>query len=343
MRNETHPLDQWNALQESLKQSRAHSTALMELCEHALALLPDVVPRLPDVPRSLPCRDLLIQALAARDEFEQARHVVERAADAGAYQHERKQAALDRIDEMEKARDAVHAAVEQHPGLSSRQAALEALRSSDAKAAEWYIQHSRTIRRLPGSAGYALSFPTAAGSRTLNAAVVDVETTGMSKAADEVVEIGVMLCRVDEASGEITEILEEVNNLHQPSFPIPPGVIKVHGIRDRDVAGKEMDAPRLRRLFAETDVLIAHNASFDRGFVQKYFPETGRMTWRCSVKNVAWKQYGFPTKKLLDLCRRHGITDSQNHRALDDVKLTVRLLQEQNPEGEYYMKELLPY
>ncbi|MGY4690707.1 exonuclease domain-containing protein [Salibacterium sp. K-3] len=341
MNTESQALEQWSAVQESLQHARAHSTPLMELCEEGMALLPDVLPRFPETPRSIACRDLLIQAMAARDDFERARRVVERAAEAGAYRPERKQAALHRIDEMEKACDAVHTAVEQNPGLSSLEAAEEAARFSDAGAVDWYIRHSRTIRKIPGVSGYTLSFPSSSGSRTVKAAVVDVETTGMSKSSDEIVEIGVILCRVDEQTGEIVEVLEEVNNLHEPSFSIPPGVIKVHGIRDHDVAGKEMDRTRVRRLFAETDMLIAHNASFDRGFVQKYFPETGRMTWRCSVKNIAWKQYGFPTKKLLDLCRRHGLSNSQNHRALDDVKLTVRLLQEQNPEGEYYLKELL--
>ncbi|SFM02052.1 exonuclease domain-containing protein [Salibacterium qingdaonense] len=343
MTRESHPFEAWTAVQEELKQARAHSSRLMAWCEEGMALLPDVLPHFTEPPRAIACRDLLIQALAARDEFDRARLVIERAAESGAYRPERKQAALERVDEMEKAAGAVHACIRDHPGLSGKDAYDKASWFSDAGAVQWYIQHSRTIRRMPGSAGYTLSEPSSSGNRTVKAAVVDVETTGMSKSSDEIVEIGVMLCRVDEQTGEIVEVLEEVNNLHEPSFPIPPGVIKVHGIRDRDVAGKEMDRPRLRRLFAETDVLIAHNASFDRGFVQKYFPETGGMTWRCSVKNVAWKEYGFPTKKLLDLCQRHSITDSQNHRALDDVKLTVRLLQQQNPEGEYYMKELLPY
>ncbi|MFB4165111.1 exonuclease domain-containing protein [Alteribacillus sp. JSM 102045] len=136
-------------------------------------------------------------------------------------------------------------------------------------------------------------------------------------------------------------VIGEINNLNEPSFPIPTSVSRIHGITDSDVAGKRLDYEKFDRIFAETDIIIAHNASFDSSFIQRYFPAPKDIPWHCSVKDIAWKSYGFPTRKLLDLCRYHRITNHQTHRALDDVKLTVQLLQQRNPAGNYYVKELL--
>ncbi|MFZ4453210.1 exonuclease domain-containing protein [Salibacterium aidingense] len=335
-------VDEFTSIHNTIKKHRRYSSELIALCEQGMELLPDVLPHFTEQPRSIFCRETLIQAYAARDCFPQARDVVKRADQAGAYLPNRKAAVLARIDAMEQAKEALHACIRSHPGLLENEAAAALQKECDETALRWYTANSHTLRKLPESSGYSLWFPASVPEeRQIKAAVLDVETTGMSRARDEIVEIGVMLCRVDQQNGEITGILEEVDQLHEPSFPIPPAVSRIHGIRDKDVAGRQIDFPRLERLFHETDVVIAHNASFDRSFVQRYFPAAAAMKWRCSVQGISWKRYGFPTRKLLDLCRRHQLTQHQSHRALDDVKLTVQLLQQQSPAGEYYMKELL--
>ncbi|WP_185819571.1 exonuclease domain-containing protein [Salibacterium salarium] len=334
-------LNDFSALNHEIMKNRENLNKAISLSEQGMENLSAALDAYGEAPRSIPCRDILIQTYARLDRFDEARDVAERAENAGSYRPGRKQAVLARIDALEQASDRLHACVYDNPGLREDQA-MALLTDCDQKALEWYITHTTTIKKQPAQHTYRLRLPFHDETRnSIKAAVVDVETTGMSHTKDEIVEIGVMLCNVDSDSGELLEVLKEENELNQPSFPIPPFVSRIHGITDKEVDGKIMDYSKLEQLFQEADLLIAHNAPFDRGFIQRYFPSTKRMIWHCSIKGINWKQYGFPTRKLLDLCRYHNITEHQNHRALDDVKLTVQLLQQQTPTGDYYLKELL--
>ncbi|SDI98581.1 exonuclease domain-containing protein [Alteribacillus bidgolensis] len=314
----------------------------IELCKRGMDQLSEVFYQIENIPRSIPCRDALIQFYAMMDQFKKARTVVENAFAAGAYHPTTKAAVLKRIDEMEKARNRLVLCISENPGIEENQ--VEKRLKCDKKALKWYLANSTLIKKNTYKNTYALWLSeeiTLEIDRGIKAAIVDVETTGLSKVKDEIVEIGVMFCRFDTISGEIMEIIEEINELNEPSFPIPAAVTRIHGITDKKVDGKRINKKKLDQIFAEADIIIAHNASFDSGFIQRYFPASKVVPWHCSVNDIHWKSYGFSTRKLLDLCRHHRITQHQTHRALDDVKLTVELLQQRNPAGEYYLKELL--
>ncbi|WP_240375995.1 exonuclease domain-containing protein [Bacillus piscicola] len=317
---------------------------VVELCEKGMKELPAVISRFQDdVPRFIPCRDVLIQSFAMLDQFKKARDVVLRAYQAGAYTAAQNQAVLTRIDEMERAHNCLMACVADNPGIS-KDLVQQRLRC-EPKALTWYIHNSQTIRRETDFTGVERLWLAHEQDANLyqgkKVAIVDVETTGLSKTRDEIVEIGALLVRVHEKSGAVMEVMEEANELNEPTFSIPERVSRIHGIRDHDVRGKSLDRPRFERIFSESDLITAHNAGFDSSFIQRYFPRTKQIPWHCSVRGIDWKQYGFQTRKLLDLCRWHRISDEQNHRALDDVKLTLALLQKKNPKGDYYLKELL--
>ncbi|MFB5661091.1 exonuclease domain-containing protein [Alteribacillus sp. HJP-4] len=328
--------DDFHRIQEEIENfelsisSKIDVQRIISLSEIVLNELPEYLQQCNTEPKSIPFRHLLIQAYASIDEFEKAREATEKFYEAGAYHKELKSAVLKRIDEMQRASIRLHTYAERESEINYERI-IQQLGNLDTKALQWYVDNSLT---LPGT-----------GVNTINAAFVDVETTGMSPDKDEIVEIGVMLCRVHKSSGKILEVLEEANELNEPSFSIPANVIRVHGITDEDVAGKKMDTAKFDQLFSSADLIIAHNVSFDRGFIERCFPSTKTTPWHCSVQGVRWKSYGFPTRKLLYLCKAHKIAQSQNHRALDDVKLTVELLQRKNPAGEYYLKELIkkPY
>ena len=314
---------------------------IIKLCKRGMEQLREDSNEITEIPRFLPCRDILIQSYAMLDQFDNARVTADEAYKAGTYHINVYQAVLKRIDEMEKVHYHMFACLQEDPGLPVDE--VRERLQCDKKALEWYITNSKNIRKewKEDSLFLHLSSEEHSVDPEMKAALVDVETTGLSKVKDEIVEIGVMFVRINRRNGELMEVIEELNELNEPSFPIPERVSNIHGIRDEDVKGKQITYKRFEKVFAQSDLIIAHNAGFDSGFIQRYFPSTQFKPWHCSVRGIQWKQYGFKTRKLVDLCRYHRITNHQTHRALDDVKLTLALLQKKNPWGDYYLKELL--
>ncbi len=176
----------------------------------------------------------------------------------------------------------------------------------------------------------------------LRAAVIDVETTGLSPQTDEVVELAIVLFSFDPLTGRVVEELEAYSGLRDPGRPIPQDATAQHGIRDKDVRGQRLDEERIRTLLRRAHYLIAHNAPFDRGFVERLFPETKRMQWLCSMEGIAWRRKGFLSKGLQSLLAAHKIAPGSAHRALDDARATMRLLATEKTGGGTYLQELLP-
>lgn len=176
----------------------------------------------------------------------------------------------------------------------------------------------------------------------LRAAVIDVETTGLSTQTDEVVELAIVLFSFDPFTGRVVEELEAYSGLRDPGRPIPPGATAQHGIRDEDVRGQRLDEERIRAILRRAHYLIAHNAPFDKGFVGRLFPETRQMQWLCSMEGIAWRRKGFLSKGLQSLLAAHKIAPGSAHHALDDARATLRLLATEKPGGGTYLQELLP-
>lgn len=175
----------------------------------------------------------------------------------------------------------------------------------------------------------------------LKASVIDVETTGLSPRTDVTIELGIVLFEFDAFSGEVLAILEEYSGLRDPGRPIPPDSTRTHGITDADVRGRSLDTDAVRRLLRGSAMLIAHNARFDRGFVEPLFPETARLPWMCSMDGIPWRSKGFSSKGLQELLAAHGIAADAAHRALDDARNTLKLLSHAGASGRPYLAELL--
>lgn len=192
------------------------------------------------------------------------------------------------------------------------------------EVAVWNVPHVRQVEPDCAVAGF-----------------IDVETTGLSPRFDQVVEFALVLFSFRMETGEITGTVDEYVALRDPGRPIPPGAMAVHGIRDADVRGRELDPRRIRSLMDQAEFLVAHNAGFDRSFVAPMFREAREKPWYCSMNHVPWRQLGFRSRGLQSLLRDHGIRVERAHRGGDDVKATLRLLGLTDPGGTYYFKYLV--
>jgi len=175
--------------------------------------------------------------------------------------------------------------------------------------------------------------------------ILDVETTGLGPTKDEVIELALKLFSYRTDSGEIIDILEEDVFLREPlsttALSNYENAYRVHGIPFELVKGKSFYDVKIKSYFHRADAVFAHNASFDRSFLYHMYPEVNDLMWYCTMRNVPWKNYGFPNGKLLTLLQAHNITNHQTHRALDDITYLMDLLKKTSPKGNLYLQEVL--
>jgi DNA polymerase-3 subunit epsilon len=155
--------------------------------------------------------------------------------------------------------------------------------------------------------------------------VVDLETTGVGRGA-RIVEIGAV--RI-----ECLELVATFERLVDPGVPLPPLITSLTGIRQRDVAGAGPVGPALRDLLrlAEGCVLVAHNARFDVGFLQRALAAIdGRRLELPVLDTVALARRLLAGRGLR--CDLHSLADRFSlptrpvHRALPDARATGELL-----------------
>jgi DNA polymerase III subunit epsilon len=180
-----------------------------------------------------------------------------------------------------------------------------------------------------------------AGSAVGLACFLDVETTGLSSSYDEIVELALCLFEFTRDTGEITNIVDQYVGLREPDRQISRGAGMVHGLSMDDVRGKCLDTGRVETMLEKAEFLIAHNASFDRGFMIRMFQACSGKQWLCSMNGINWKGKGFTSRGLQNLLRDHGIKVKRSHRARDDVRATIKLLSQRDSSGKSYFFELL--
>ena len=153
--------------------------------------------------------------------------------------------------------------------------------------------------------------------------VFDLETTGFSPIKDKIIEIGA----VKVERGKITERFSTFVN---PKVPIPFQITQLTSITDQMV----MDAPDIETVlpkflaFVGDAVLVAHNASFDVGFIEQNCRYQDIIPDFTSVDTVAMARILLPTLskfKLNVVANALHISLENHHRAVDDAGATAEI------------------
>lgn len=181
----------------------------------------------------------------------------------------------------------------------------------------------RVLRRLPRHEELWFS-PVANGGAGTTIAIVDVETTGLDPDRDAMIELAVVLMRIDGA-GDLLDLTPPVSMLEEPPHAIPPEVEALTGITDAMVAGRRFRSAPLRRLLRCADVLVSHHAAFDRAFLTQRFPWV-RQPWACTLNDLAWSRFGLEGRALGHLLASAGHFPAQGHRAGADTWALACLL-----------------
>jgi DNA polymerase-3 subunit epsilon len=153
---------------------------------------------------------------------------------------------------------------------------------------------------------------------------VDVETTGLDAARDEIIELAMTPFTYD-SSGQVLEVHEPFHSYRQPSDPIDPEITALTGISDEMVAGAVIDPEAVASFAAPAAVVIAHNAGFDRRFLERICKTFTTKPWACSMSQVDWRGEGFEGTKLAYLASHAGFFYDR-HRAVNDCLAAIELL-----------------
>ena len=205
----------------------------------------------------------------------------------------------------------------------------------DSQAAEMALSLAlhpdyRILRRLQPKQVFADSPD---GRRLLKGIVLDTETTGLNTSLCKVIELGMILFEFDPETGQLHRVLKVFDELEDPGVPIPPETTAVHHITDDMVRGKRINDHEVQSMLAETSVVIAHNAPFDRPFVEQRWPAFENKHWACSIKDIDWKAEGLGSAKLEYLLQTQGYFYDA-HRAEMDCWALLELLNMVLPQSQ---------
>jgi DNA polymerase-3 subunit epsilon len=158
----------------------------------------------------------------------------------------------------------------------------------------------------------------------LRGVILDTETTGLDHRTHEIIEIGLIAFSFNDR-GEIGEVTGLYGGLQQPSIPIPADITRITGITDALVAGKSIDLAEVERLVAPADLVIAHNAGFDRPFCERFSGLFDGKAWACSNAEIDWTVRGYEGTKLGYLVGQSGYFHD-GHRAVEDCFALLEVL-----------------
>lgn len=151
--------------------------------------------------------------------------------------------------------------------------------------------------------------------------VLDVETTGLDRRRDRIIEIAWLKVQND-------IVVDHYVTLVNPERPISPSASCVNGICDCDVA----NAPKYEDIREKVKselvgaTVVGHNVTFDLDFVKYLLGDLeGRILYADTLTLAKRAFPGQASYKLENLCKSLYLSQQSSHRALQDVASTKEL------------------
>lgn len=195
----------------------------------------------------------------------------------------------------------------------------------------------KVIRRIAPRQSFAEND----GQLLLKGVVVDTETTGVNPDQDAIIELGMVLFEFDPKTGLAYRVLGVFDELEYPGYPISAESTAVHGITDDMVVDKRINDAAVAKFLEGVSIVIAHNAKFDRVFLEKRLAIFESLPWACSFAQINWSGEGVGSAKLDYIAYQYGFFYDA-HRAEIDCFALLEILQKPLPKSkELILKTLL--
>jgi len=153
---------------------------------------------------------------------------------------------------------------------------------------------------------------------------LDIEATGLLYSSDKLIELGMVKFEYTE-DGRIFNLLEEFSSYQDPNISIPDHITKLTGISDDMVKGHSIDENEVSEYLKDVDIIIAHNAQFDRAFFETAFSNIPPKAWGCSMRDINWMDEDISSLKLEYIAYRYGFF-FEGHRAIIDCLAGIHIL-----------------
>jgi DNA polymerase III subunit epsilon len=156
-------------------------------------------------------------------------------------------------------------------------------------------------------------------------AIIDIETTGQSSAKGKITEIAIYI-------HDGFRVTDSFTSLINPECFIPDFITRLTGIDNEMVRNAPKFYEIARRIVEITQekVFVAHNVSFDYGFIREEFNRLGYDYQRktmCTVRLGRKYLSGYRSYSLGKICDELGIQINGRHRAAGDALATVKLFE----------------
>lgn len=163
-----------------------------------------------------------------------------------------------------------------------------------------------------------------------NITVIDFETSGLDPNYDRVIEIAAIRCHQGEVVSTFSTVVQ---------FPgrLPAKITELTGITSRLLLGglDEGTAFRILNRMLGDNVIVAHNAVFDLGFLHHTLLRLAGRTFHnpfLDTLTVCRERHTYP-HTLNEMCGKYGVSLHNNsHRAGNDVLACFELLKKLNEE-----------
>lgn len=160
----------------------------------------------------------------------------------------------------------------------------------------------RVLRRLQPT----LDFGRQASGEVAHIVLLDTETTGLDATKERIIELALLRVTLCVATGLPLRVTAVYDELEDPGKPIPPQASEVTGITTDMVRGRRLNEGAIAELMQGVELVIAHNARFDRAFVEQRLPAFAQLPWACSLVDLDWSAQGRGSAKLEFLAQSLG-------------------------------------
>lgn len=153
---------------------------------------------------------------------------------------------------------------------------------------------------------------------------IDVETTGLSPFANELIEVSAI-------KYEGTKKIDSFTTLIKPKVRIPYYITNITGITNEMVQNSPVVEDVMPSLiqFIGNNPIIAHNANFDYKFIQNYSHNAFSKNTLIDTVQIGRRLYpNLPNHKLGTIAKHIGITEDGFHRAEFDCECCARIYME---------------
>lgn len=165
-------------------------------------------------------------------------------------------------------------------------------------------------------------------------AFIDVETTGLNDDVAEIIELGVVIAKLKDGELVVTDQLDlKIRPEHLETAE--PAALRINGYNEADwmFAVSLKDAMELFAKKTEGCIFVAHNVTFDYGFIDQAFKKTGvenrmhyhkldtiALAFAVLIDNDDMNKFS-----LKALAEHYGIENKKAHSAFADAYATYEL------------------